>query len=127
MQIYDLVPDLRPTILAARQIRDNRNTLEAILPVRAVNDVSYRLGRKRRLDQTVPVRATDAPATPIRRPGLVDVKGDLPNVTPIVNLTEDDLTREMVIARQLNGLAVDWQDPVEEGRPIVISSEPRLA
>lgn len=114
MQIYDLVPDLRPTILAARQVRDARNTLERFLPVRAVNDVSYRLGRKRRLDQTVPVRATDAPATPIRRPGLIDVKGDLPNVTPIVNLTEDDLTREMVIARQLNGLPVDWQDPVDD-------------
>ena len=115
MQIYDLVPDLRPTILAARQVRDSRNTLARFLPVRAVNDVSYRLGRKTRLDQTVPVRATDAPATPIRRPGLIDVKGELPNVTPIVNLTEDDLTREMIIARQLNGLAVDWQDPVDDG------------
>ncbi|WP_181312471.1 major capsid protein [Nocardioides campestrisoli] len=115
MQIYDLVPDLRPTILAARQVRDARNTLERFLPVRAVNDVSYRLGRKRRMDQTVPVRAIDAPATPIRRPGVVDVKGDLPAVTPIVNLTEDDLTREMIMARQLNGLAVDWQDPVDDG------------
>lgn len=114
MQIYDLVPDLRPTILAARQVRDARNTLARFLPPMPVNDVSYRLGRKRRLDQTVPVRAIDAPATPIRRPGVVDVKGDLPHVTPIVNLTEDDLTREMFMMRQLNGLAVDWQDPVDD-------------
>jgi hypothetical protein len=82
MQIIDLVPDLRPTILAARQVRDARNSLARFLPVQNVNAVSYRLGRSKRLDQTVPVRANDAPATPIRRPGLVEVRGDLPNVTP---------------------------------------------
>ena len=108
MQIIDLVPDLRPTILAARQVRDERNTLARFLPYKEGQTVSYRLGRQRRLDQTVPVRAIDAPAIPIRRPGVVDIKGDLPAVTPIEDLSEQDLTNEMVMAMQLNGLNVDW-------------------
>ena len=108
MQMIDLVPDLRPTILAARQIRDANNTLARFMPYQAKQAVSYRLGRRRRLDQTVPIRAIDAPAVPIRRPGIVDVRGDLPAVTPIVNLSEQDLTNEMVIAQQLAGIAVDW-------------------
>lgn len=112
MQIIDLVPDLRPIILAARQARDARNTLARFLPNVEVQAVSYRLGRRRRLDQTVPVRAIDAPATPIRRPGVLDVRGDLPAITPIVNLSEQDLTNEMVIARQLAGIAVDWEPAV---------------
>lgn len=113
MQIIDLVPDLQPVILAAREVRDARNTLERFLPNTAVQAVSYRLGRRRRLDQTVPVRAIDAPAVPIRRPGVVDVRGDLPAITPIVDLSEQDLTNEMVIARQLAGLPVDWTPAVE--------------
>lgn len=113
MQITDLVPDLQPTILAARQFRDGRNALAQFLPNTNVNAVSYRLGRRQRLDQTVPVRAIDAPAVPIRRPGVVDVKGDLPAITPIVDLSEKDLTDEMVMARQLAGLAVDWQPAVD--------------
>jgi hypothetical protein len=115
MQIIDLVPDLRPTILAARQVRDQRNTLAQFLPPTAVDSVSFRLGRRKRLDQTVPVRALDAPATPIRRPGVTDVRGDLPAVTPIVNLSERDLTNEMHIAQQLAGQQVDWQGPVDDG------------
>lgn len=114
MQYIDLVPDLRPVILAARQVRDQRNSLERFLPNVAVQAVSYRLGRRRRVDQTVPVRAIDAPATPIRRPGLVDVRGDLPAVTPIVDLSEKDLTNEMVLAQQLQGLQVDWSPWVVE-------------
>lgn len=105
----DLVPDLRPTILAARQLQDARNSLAVFLPNTPVAAVSYRLGRRRRLDQTVPVRALDAPATPIRRPGVLDVRGDLPAVTPIVDLSEQDLTHEMVLAQQLSGLNVDYQ------------------
>jgi len=118
MQIVDLVPDLRPTILAARQARDARNTLARFLPNTPVASVSYRLGRRRRLDQTVPVRAIDAPATPIRRPGLIEVRGELPAITPIVNLSEQDLTQEMILARQLAGLAVDYQDPVDASAAI---------
>lgn len=113
MQIIDLVPDLQPVILAARQVRDARNTLARFLPNANVAAVSYRLGRRRRLDQTVPVRAIDAPATPIRRPGVVDVRGDLPAITPIVNLSEQDLTNEMILARQLAGLQVDFAPAVE--------------
>lgn len=113
MQIIDLVPDLAPTILAARQAQDSRNTLAQFLPNTNVASVSYRLGRRRRFDQTVPIRAIDAPATPIRRPGLIEVRGDLPAITPIVNLSEQDLTQEMVLARQLAGLPVDYQDPVD--------------
>lgn len=118
MQIIDLVPDLRPTILAARQVRDARNTLARFLPNVAVRAVSYRLGRRRRLDQKVPVRAIDAPATPIRRPGVLDVQGKLPAITPIVNLSEQDLTDEMVLAMQLAGLAVDWTDAVNSAAAI---------
>ena len=70
MQIIDLVPDLRPTILAARQMRDERNSLSRWLPHRAVQAVSYKHGRRRRVDQTVPIRGLDTPAVPIRRPGL---------------------------------------------------------
>lgn len=113
MQITDLVPDLQPTILAARQFRDGRNALAAFLPNTPVNAVSYRLGRRQRLDQTVPVRAIDAPAVPIRRPGVIDVRGDLPAITPIVDLSEQDLTNEMVMAQQLAGLNVDWQPAVD--------------
>lgn len=112
MQIIDLIPDLRPTILAARQMRDDRNFLSRFLPYEAKQGVSYRLGRRQRADQTVPVRAIDAPAVPIRRPGIIDVRGDLPAVTPIVNLSEQDLTDEMVIAMQLAGVGVDWTDSV---------------
>ena len=113
MQMIDLVPDLRPTILAARQVRDANNTLARVLPYREVQSVSYRLGRRQRLDQTVPVRAIDAPAVPIRRPGVLDVRGDLPAVTPIVDLSEQDLTNEMVIAQQLAGIAVNWEPVVQ--------------
>lgn len=108
MQIIDLVPDLQPVILAARQARDARNTLARFLPNTPVPAVSYRLGRRSRLDQTVPVRAIDAPAVPIRRPGVLDVRGDLPAITPIVNLSEQDLTNEMVLAQQLAGINVDF-------------------
>lgn len=113
MQLIDLVPDLRPIILAAREVRDARNTLARFLPNANVQAVSYRLGRRKRLDQTVPVRAIDAPAVPIRRPGVLDVKGDLPAITPIIDLSEQDLTNEMILAQQLAGLQVDWQPWVE--------------
>jgi len=103
MQIRDLVPDLTAVILAAREQRDARNTLARYLPNVQVADVSYRLGRAQRLDQRVPVRALDAPATPIRRPGVLDIRGDLPAVTPIEYLTETDLT----LAQRLAGVNVD--------------------
>lgn len=113
MQIIELVPDLRPTILAARQVNDPRNTLSRFLPNVAKNQVSYRLGRRKAADQTVPIRAIDAPAIPIRQPGLNVVSGGLPAITPLVNLTEQDLTNDMVIAQQLAGLEVNWQPAVD--------------
>lgn len=120
MQFIDIVPDLRPIILAAREVRDGRNSLARFLPNVNVQAVSYRLGRRRRVDQTVPVRAIDAPATPIKRPGVLDVRGDLPAVTPIVDLSEQDLTNEMILAQQLAGLDVDYQ-------PWVISAAAEVA
>lgn len=108
MQMMDLVDDLRPVILAAREMRDDRNTLARFLPNVGVQAITYRLGRRKRLDQTVPIRAFDAPATPIRRPGVVDVRGELPAVTPIVDLSETDLNQEFVLAQQLAGLDVNW-------------------
>lgn len=108
MQMMDLVPDLRPVILAAREYRDARNSLARFLPNAAVQAITYRLGRRKRVDQTVPIRAFDAPATPIKRPGLVDVRGELPAVTPIVDLSETDLNMEFILAQQLAGVQVDW-------------------
>lgn len=119
MQPIDLVPDLRPVILAARALRDERNSLERFLPNVAVQALTYRLGRRRKFDQTVPIRAFGAPATPIRRPGVVDVRGDLPAITPIVNLTETDLNMEFVLAQQLTGQQVDWAPWVEQAAALV--------
>lgn len=115
MQLIELVPSLRPYILAARQMRDDRNTLAVLLPNVAKQAVSYRLGRKKRLDQIVPIRAIDAPAIPIRKPGVVEVRGDLPAITPIVDFSEMDLTQEFILAQQLAGLQVDWSPWVEQG------------
>ena len=39
------------------------------------------------------------PNAPIRRPGVVDVRGDLPAVTPIVDLSETDLNMEFILAQ----------------------------
>lgn len=112
MQIIDLVPDLRPTILAARELQDARNSLARFFPVVNVPSVTYRLGRRTRNDQTVAIRAFDAPAIPILKSGIVEVRGDLPAVTPIVNLTETDLNQEFILAQQLAGQQVDWQPAV---------------
>ena len=115
MQIIDLVPDLRPTILAARQLQDARNSLARFFPVVNVPSVSYRLGRRTRNDQTVAIRAFDAPAIPILKSGIVEVRGDLPAVTPIINLTETDLNQEFILAQQLAGQQVDWQPALTSG------------
>lgn len=112
MQIIDLVPDLAPTIQAARQLQDARNSLARFFPVHNVPSVTYRLGRRTRNDQTVAIRAFDAPAVPIARPGIIDVRGDLPAITPLVNLTEVDLNQEYILAQQLAGQQVDWQPAV---------------
>lgn len=112
MQIIDLVPDLAPTIQAARQLQDARNSLARFFPVANVASVTYRLGRRTRNDQTVAIRSFDAPAVPIARPGVLDVRGDLPAVTPLVNLTEVDLNQEYILAQQLAGQPVDWQPAV---------------
>lgn len=119
MQMIDLVPDLRPVILAAREMRDERNSLARFLPNTPVQAITYRLGRRKRVDQTVPIRAFDAPATPIRRPGVVDVRGDLPAVTPIVDLTETDLNMEFILAQQLAGQQVDFQPWVNAAAGLV--------
>lgn len=119
MQMMDLVPDLRPVILAAREFRDDRNTLAQFLPNVAVQAITYRLGRRKRVDQVVPIRAFDAPATPIKRPGVVDVRGDLPAVTPIVDLSETDLNMEFILAQQLAGQQVDWQPWVNAAAGLV--------
>lgn len=112
MQIIDLVPDLGPTIQAARQLQDPRNSLARFFPVVNVPSVTYRLGRRTRNDQTVAIRAFDAPAIPIQKSGIIDVRGDLPAVTPLVNLTETDLNQEFILAQQLAGQQIDWQPAV---------------
>jgi hypothetical protein len=122
MQIYDLVPDLRPVILAAREFEDDRNSLSRFLPNVAVQAITYRLGRRKRADQVVPVRAFDAPAIPIKRPGVVDVRGELPAITPIVDLTETDLNMEFMLAQQLAGQAVDYQPWVNAAAGLVAAT-----
>lgn len=119
MQYMDLVPDLRPVILAAREMRDDRNSLSRFLPNVSVQAITYRLGRRKRVDQVVPIRAFDAPATPIKRPGVVDVRGELPAVTPIVDLSETDLNMEFILAQQLAGQQVDWQPWVNAAAGLV--------
>lgn len=108
MQMIDIVDDLRPVILAAREMRDDRNQLAAFLPNVNVEALTFRLGRRKRVDQAVPIRAFGAPATPIKRPGVLDVRGEYPAVTPIVDLTETDLNQEFILAQQLSGQVVDW-------------------
>lgn len=122
MQMIDLVPSLRPYILAARQMRDERNSLAVFFPYASKQAVSYRLGRKKRLDQVVPIRAIDAPAIPIRKPGVVEVRGDLPAVTPIVDFSELDLTQEWILAQQMAGLAVDFGPWVTQGAALVAAT-----
>lgn len=122
MQMYDLVPDLRPTILAARLLQDARNSLARFFPVANVPSTTYRLSRRTRLDQTVAVRAFGAPAVPIQRPGVVDVRGDLPAITPIVTASEVDLNRELMLAQQLAGQQNDWQPFVTAGAGLVAST-----
>ena len=122
MQIIDLVPDLRPTIMAARELRDARNSLSRFLPYVNVPAITYRLGRRKRMDQTAPVRAFGAPATPIRRPGVMDIRGELPAITPIVNFNEVDLNQELVLAQQLAGLQVNWQPFVTAGAALAAAT-----
>lgn len=119
MQMMDLVSDLRPVILAARQFSDDRNSLSRYLPNVNVQAITYRLGRRKRVDQTVPVRSFDAPAIPIKRPGLIDVRGELPAVTPIVDLTETDLNNEFILAQQLAGQTVDFSPWVNAAAGLV--------
>jgi len=119
MQLMDLVPDLRPVILAARAYQDDRNSLTRFLPNTNVQAITYRLGRRKRMDQTVPVRAFGSPATPIRRPGVVEVRGELPAITPRVDLTETDLNIEFILAQQLAGQQVDWSTWVNAAAGLV--------
>lgn len=122
MQISDLVPDLRPVILAAREYADDRNSLSRFLPNVAVQAITYRLGRRKRADQVVPVRAFDAPAIPIKRGGIVEVRGELPAVTPIVDLTETDLNMEFMLAQQLAGQQIDYQPWVNAAAGLVAAT-----
>jgi len=102
--VYDLVPDLRPIILGARQLPYASQTLlDDYLPPTNVEEVEYRIGRVNRNDQTVPLRAFDTPAIPIARQGVREVRGGLPAMSAIDTLTETDLYR----ARRLAGLPVD--------------------
>lgn len=112
MQIIDLVPDLGPTILAARQLQDARNSLARFFPPVNVPSVTYRLGRRIRNDQTVAIRAFGAPAIPIMRDTVAEVRGDLPAITPLISLSEVDLNQELILAQQLAGQPVDWQPAI---------------
>lgn len=122
MQIMDLVPDLRPVILAAREYRDDRNSLSRFLPNVNVQAISYKLGRRQRLDQTVPVRAFGAPAIPIKRPGVVTVQGELPAITPRVDWNEVDLNRDLIMAQRLAGQSIDWGSFVNQGAGLVAAT-----
>lgn len=113
--VYDIVPDLRAVILAARQLPyENQTLLDDMFPTVSVDEVEYRLGRVNRNDLTVAPRALDTPAIPIARQGVREVRGGLPAFSAIDTLTETDLIR----ARRFAGLPVELT-------PSVVSSAAR--
>lgn len=117
--IYDLVPDLRGVVLAARGVLDPGNRLrELAFPVREVEDVRYRLTQVQSVDTAGAVRAFGTPSRQIRRPGITELKGGLPAVSAIDTVTEGELYR----ARQLTG--ADVGDALEAE---VIASAARVA
>lgn len=94
MLLRDIVDSLRPYIMLARQrAAEEPDILRDLAPVRPVNDFRYKLGRALRTDQVAPVRALGTPSTPIRRPGVVTIEGQLPAITPRADIDEDDLIR----------------------------------
>lgn len=107
--VYDYA-DVAVATLAARQIPYADQTLDQLFPTRPVDDVDYRLVQGQTLDQTVPARAFDTPATLIQRAGINEIRGGLPAFTPMDLITETDSIR----ARRLNGLPIDLGPAVNE-------------
>jgi hypothetical protein len=103
--VFDLVDNLRATVLAARQVQDPNNTLAQLFPYQTTDDLRYRLLQRQRVDVAGSVRAYSTPSREIRRGGVVEVKGELPAVSAITTFTESDLQR----ARLLAGIAADGQ------------------
>lgn len=103
--VFDLVDNLRATILAARQVQNPNNTLTALFPYQTTDDLRYRLLQRQRVDSVGAVRAFSTPSREIRRAGVVEIKGQLPAVSAITTFTESDLQRARLIA----GIAADGQ------------------
>lgn len=103
--VFDLVDNLRATILAARQVQDPNNRLAGLFPYQTTADLRFRLLQRQRVDPVGAVRAYSTPSREIRRAGVVEVKGELPAVSAITSFTESDLQR----ARLLAGIAADGE------------------
>lgn len=103
MQLVDnLVPDYAATIIAARQVFGENNTLRDYFPIQNVEDVRYRLAQRNPVDVVGAVRNFDSPARQIRRGGVFTFQGELPAVSAMDTLLESDLIR----ARQLAGVPI---------------------
>ena len=103
--ITDLV-DLQEATLAIRELAFPQNRLEAYMPSVERESVDYGLLRGDRFNQATVVRAFDAPAPIIGRPGVVETKGGLPAVSAMDVITETDAIRARRLAGLDNGDAV---------------------
>lgn len=98
--VDDLVPDYAATILAARQIYGEGQSLRNLFPITPVEDVRYRLAQRRPVDVVGAVRNFDTPSRQIRRGGVITIQGELPAVSAIDTLLESDLIRVRQLAGQ---------------------------
>lgn len=103
--VTDLV-DLNAASIAIREIAFPLNRLEAYMPTVERETVDYKLTQTDRFNQATFVRAFDAPAPIIGRPGVVETKGGLPAISALDVITETDAIRARRLAGVQNGDAV---------------------
>lgn len=103
--VTDLV-DLNAASIAIREIAFPLNLLEQYMPTVETETVDYKLTQTDRFNQATVVRAFDAPAPIIGRPGVVETKGGLPAISALDVITESDAIRARRLAGVQNGDAV---------------------
>lgn len=90
--VFDLV-DTRELVATVRSLEFGRNELQRYLPNTEVVDIDFRLVRVDRLNRAAPIRAFDTPAPRGRRPGATELRGALPPISEILDLTESERLR----------------------------------
>lgn len=90
--VFDLV-DTRELVATIRSLEFGRNELQRYLPNSEVVDIDFRLIRLDRLNRAAPIRAFDTPAPRGRRPGATEMRGALPPISEILDLTESERLR----------------------------------